>query len=636
MRIIFIVSAAPPEFVILMSRSTRNRLAIIIGIIVADLAILLLLSTTRANQLTQANDTLIQSAVEATLSAQTAAQARQSPTLTTPVSDQQFENAAAVILKWTWTRPLADDEFFDLRVWHDSDPANGITWTKDASFNLRDWLLYQKPGDFEWTVAVVQKGADGSGTEITDLAPQKKFTLSAIDLNLFDLPPGFTSHYYAHLPFGQPTVITFGADGALYALSVEGEVVKMTDTDGDGFAETITPVYTDTTNQLEHAVGMAFHDGTLYVSDGGRVSTLTDSDGDGTLDTVTPIVTGLPNQMYTFHSNNGIAFGPDGKLYIGVGSSTDHGPLQVEHEASVLRMNPDGSDLETFATGFRNPYDLVFTPQGDLFTADNSPDAIDHDLPYLPPEEVDHVQQGKNYGFPDVFGFPPPGSAVAPPVVDLFTSSASSGITYQDSDTFPPGYRGLYLAQFGTGADYPGAAGVHTGRQVVYISLTPDGHGSFSGTWKPFAVFRSDLGVPYSPIDVTVGAEGALYIAEWSSSTVFRVTYSEADATPESTQSPEVLGETIFRSGINDAPACITCHSLDPSNNLTAPSLVGLASRAASRVPGLSADDYVHQSITTPDAFIVPGYSGGIMYPNYAQQLTPEQIDALAAYVLSL
>ena len=635
-----------------MSRLTRNRLAIIVGIIIAAVAILLVLSNIRSNQLNQSRNTALQVAVavEATVSAQTAAQARQPPTLTTPAPAQQFDNAAAVILKWTWNRPLADDEFFDLRVWHDGDPANGITWTKDLSFNLLDWLLYQKPGDFDWTVGVVQKGADGSGTEITDLAPQQKFTLSAIDINLFDVPPGFTSRYYARLPFKQPTVITFGPDGALYALSVEGDVAKVTDTDGDGFAETITPVYTDMTNQLEHAVGMAFHNGVLYVSDGGRVSTLTDSDGDGVLDKVTPIVTGLPNQLYTFHSNNGIAFGPDGKLYIGVGSSTDHGPLQVKNEASILRMNPDGSDLETFATGFRNPYDLVFTPQGDLFTADNSPDALDATLPYLPPEEVDHVQQGKNYGFPTVFGFPPPGSDVAPPVVDLFTSSASSGITYQDNAAFPPDYHGLYLAQFGTGADYPSAAGIHTGRQVVFISLTPDGHGSFTGTWKPFAVFRSDLEVPYTPIDVTVGPDGALYLVEWSSAAVFRVTYTgsaapqnasaTAEATSESTQEAKAalvaLGSQIFNAGENGAPACVSCHSLDPNNQTVAPSLVGLASRAASRVSGLNAEDYVRQSIMTPNAFIVPGYSSGLMYPNYAQKLTPDQIDGLIAYVLGL
>ena len=43
-------------------------------------------------------------------------------------------------------------------------------------------------------------------------------------------------------------------------------------------------------------------------------------------------------------------------------------------EATILRMNPDGSDLEVFATGLRNPYDLAFSPTGDLFATDNNGD----------------------------------------------------------------------------------------------------------------------------------------------------------------------------------------------------------------------------------------------------------------------
>ncbi|HVU10670.1 MAG TPA: c-type cytochrome, partial [Phototrophicaceae bacterium] len=337
------------------------------------------------------------------------------------------------------------------------------------------------------------------------------------------------------------------------------------------------------------------------------------------------------------------------KLYIGVGSTTDHGPIRVKDEADILRMNPDGSDLEVFATGFRNPYDLVFSPQGDLFTSDNSPDSLDASLEYLPPEEIDHVQQGKNYGFPNVFGFPPPGSDTMPPVVDLPTSSASSGITYYAADQFPDQWHGLYLAEFGTGADDSKAAGLHTGRQVIFVSLKPDGHGSYTGSWQPFAVFPDNLAMTYTPIDVTVGPDGALYIAEWNSSTIYRVTYTGSTGTPEATgsttstseatESPEAAitaGEAVFKGGVPGAPACATCHTTDGTSNGIAPSLAGLSQRAGSRVAGLSAEDYVRQSILDPNAFVVPGFSSGVMFQSYAQKLTPQQIDDLIAYVLSL
>ncbi len=614
---------------------TARQIVFVVAVVVIDLLILDGLQT-NIRQTDQASSVeTVSTAVAATESALATERARQSPTLLAPDANAVFDNAAAVKLSWNWYRPLADDEVFDLRVWRTGDPANGITWTKDQSFDLQDWLLYQQAGEFNWSVDVVQRQEDGSGEVISDAAPTQQFTMSVIDMKLMTVPPGFSVAYYGKLPFKQPTVVTFGPDGAMYALSVEGDVARLSDDNGDHFAENVKAIYTDSANQLDHAVGMAFHDNVLYISDGGRISTLTDSNGDGILDTLHPIVTGLPSQLWTFHSNNGIAFGPDNKLYVGVGSTTDHGPLRVKYEASILRMNPDGSDLETFATGFRNPYDLAFSPKGELFTADNSPDHLDSTLAYLPPEEVDYVQQGKDYGFPTQFGFPDSASTTMPPVVDLFTSSASAGITYQDSAAFPPEYHGLFLAQFGTGADAPVAAGLHTGRQVVFVALTPDGKGGYRGTWQPFATFNTDLGA-YTPIDVTVGPDGALYIAEWQSATVYRVTYTGSAATPEPTLSPAAVGEQIFRNGVDGAPACISCHSLDPSQNTPAPSLVGLADRAGSRVPGLSAEDYVRQSIMTPNAYVVPSYGAGLMFQNYANVLTTDQINDLIAYVLTL
>ena len=391
-------------------------------------------------------------------------------------------------------------------------------------------------------------------------------------------------------------------------------------------------------DQLDGAVGMVLRDNVFYISDAGKISTLTDSDDDGLLDSLTPIVTGLPTRQHTFHSNNGLAFGPDGKLYFPVGSTTDHGPLREEYEASVLRVNPDGSDLEVFATGFRNPYDLVFTPSGDLFAGDNSPDDISATMPYLPPEELNHIQQGKDYGFPHSFGAIPDANSV-PPVVELPTSSASSGITFYDADMFPMAYHGLYLAQFGSGAPYPEASGVSTGRAIVLITLEPDGNGSYRGAWQVFARMRTDLG-DYHPIDVTVGSDGALYMAEYMTGTIFRITYeaSAKQAAPVIAAQPNdqmAQGEQLFRHGTEQVPACITCHLLDGSTG-TGPSLVQLATHLPSQVANMNLEDYIRQSIRQPNALVVPGYQANIMYQNYAERLSTAQIDALIAYVASL
>lgn len=98
-------------------------------------------------------------------------------------------------------------------------------------------------------------------------------------------------------------------------------------------------------------------------------------------------------------------------------------------------------------------------------------------------------------------------------------------------------------------------------------------------------------------------------------------------------------GEALFTQptiGANNAPGCITCHSLEPDVVIVGPSQAGLATRAETRVAGKSAEDYIRESITNPDAYVVEGFAPGVMYQNYATDLTQDQIDDIVAYTLSL
>ncbi len=98
-------------------------------------------------------------------------------------------------------------------------------------------------------------------------------------------------------------------------------------------------------------------------------------------------------------------------------------------------------------------------------------------------------------------------------------------------------------------------------------------------------------------------------------------------------------GEALFAQptiGTNNAPGCITCHSLEPDVVIVGPSQAGLATRAQSRVPGMSAADYIHQSIVEPNAYVVEGFAEGLMYQFYGQDLTEDQINDLVAYTLTL
>jgi cytochrome c2 len=116
------------------------------------------------------------------------------------------------------------------------------------------------------------------------------------------------------------------------------------------------------------------------------------------------------------------------------------------------------------------------------------------------------------------------------------------------------------------------------------------------------------------------------------------------------------VGE-IFNLAVNDAPVaaesdagrslymestlgtntgCRICHSLDLGVTLVGPSFDGIATRAATRVPGLSAEEYIRQSILDPNAYVVEGFPAGQMLQNFEDLLTAEDIDNLVAFLLTL
>jgi ferredoxin/mono/diheme cytochrome c family protein len=82
--------------------------------------------------------------------------------------------------------------------------------------------------------------------------------------------------------------------------------------------------------------------------------------------------------------------------------------------------------------------------------------------------------------------------------------------------------------------------------------------------------------------------------------------------------------------------SCDVCHSVDPGDDRVGPSLAGIADTAATRIPGLSAEEYLRQSILDPDAYIVDGYRAGQMLQIYDERLSDEQLDALLVYLMSL
>lgn len=96
-------------------------------------------------------------------------------------------------------------------------------------------------------------------------------------------------------------------------------------------------------------------------------------------------------------------------------------------------------------------------------------------------------------------------------------------------------------------------------------------------------------------------------------------------------------GEKLYKQPtISGVPGCMTCHSLEPGIRMVGPSLANIATIAAEAVDGMSAEEFIRQSITDPNAHITEGFSKGLMYQNYEKQLSQQQIDDLVAFLLTL
>lgn len=87
---------------------------------------------------------------------------------------------------------------------------------------------------------------------------------------------------------------------------------------------------------------------------------------------------------------------------------------------------------------------------------------------------------------------------------------------------------------------------------------------------------------------------------------------------------------------IGTQPGCKTCHSLEAGKVIVGPSMAGIGTRAGSTVSGMSAEEYLKQSILEPDAHLVEGFPAGTMPKVWGTELTAEQVDQMVAYLLTL
>jgi glucose/arabinose dehydrogenase len=199
-----------------------------------------------------------------------------------------------------------------------------------------------------------------------------------------------------------PTSFAFG-DGAVFA----GDSGNSEKVPNGGVYVLKGGTATEIPNSPIFVGGMQFHNGVLYMSAatlgaaGPQFQILAWSGWNGTTFTTRKAIYTAPAKFQGF---DGIAFGPDGRLYVGADTgllnNNDHGPATLSpYLYDILSMNTSGSALKVFATGIRQPWQMAFAPgSSSPFVSDlgqDGPKSVKN-----PPDFLLKVKQGQNYGFP--------------------------------------------------------------------------------------------------------------------------------------------------------------------------------------------------------------------------------------------
>lgn len=166
----------------------------------------------------------------------------------------------------------------------------------------------------------------------------------------------------------------------------EDRIVRVEDADGNGRADKVS-VFADGFNDALDGPGIgviADEAGAVYYTNIPRLWKLEDADGDGKAEVKTVIQDGFgPRMSLSGHDMHGLAWGPDGRLYWSIGDrgysiTTKEGRHYYRPmEGAVFRCDPDGSNVEEYHRGLRNPQELAFDDFGNLFTCDNDADSWD-------------------------------------------------------------------------------------------------------------------------------------------------------------------------------------------------------------------------------------------------------------------
>ncbi len=345
------------------------------------------------------------------------------------------------------------------------------------------------------------------------------------------VPAGFTLEVFAtDLP--KARVMAFDARGDMWVTRTrEGILSKLTVEDGRVVAQA------DVMTELNDPHGLAFdpdNPSRLYIALEQLVGYI---DIDQEPLEITSLID-LPNGgNHRNHFTRTIEFGPDGKLYVAIGSSCNVCNEDDERRAKIYRMNTDGSEWEEYASGLRNTVFFDWSEvTGEMWGADMGRDQLGNDLP---PDEINIIKPGKDYGWPICYGnnvhdtnfdknqyIQDPCADKEPSLVDLPAHVAPLGFSFvPESTAWPEEYwYNALIAYHGSWNRYP-----PIGYKVERIKLSAVGE--YLGS-EPFidGFLTTDQKAAYGrPAHLLVQPNGDVYVSDDHAGVIYRVTQGAAE-----------------------------------------------------------------------------------------------------------
>jgi len=345
------------------------------------------------------------------------------------------------------------------------------------------------------------------------------FALAAdLPLDRIMLPPGFAIELVARVPNARAMAL---GDNVLFIGSMREGKVHALELGRDYKPGKLHVV----ASNLTLPIGVAYRDGNLYVSAVNRILRY-DNIQKNLSSPPQPVVLrdDLPTERH--HGGRFIGFGPDGWLYIAVGAPCNVCDADPDWYSTILRMQPDGTQLQTYARGIRNTVGFDWHPATkELWFTENGRDLMGDDTP---PDELNHAPKpGMHFGFPycqggDIadpkYGKQRACSEFTPPVQKLGPHVAALGMRFYTGSTFPAEYRNqIFIAEHGSW---------NRSKKIGYrISLvTLDGAKAVS--YEPFATGWLQGEKAWGrPVDVLNLPDGSLLVSDDHAGAIYRIRY---------------------------------------------------------------------------------------------------------------